>query len=141
MGGSDLGLADRAAQERLRELWEQGLPRCRVKRLLEDGTTKFGVVESASAGSAVISWEHTPDDPEPGHMLVPVETLLNGEDGWRLVIRADVVPRDLQCVIKAPHGAHRYRPAGISWPVVSYHPDTWLDCPGLVDLADYDTFN
>jgi hypothetical protein len=106
-----------------------------------DGSTKFGIVESASAGSAVIRWDHTQDDPEPGHTSIAVEALLNGRDGWRLVLRADSAPRDLECTIKEPHEPHSYRPEGVDWPFIPYGPDGWLECPGLIDLADYDTSN
>lgn len=142
MGSSDLGFADHTPPRgRLRELWEQALLRCQVRRMSADGSTKFGIVESASAGSAVIRWDHTQDDPEPGHTSIAVEALLNGRDGWRLVLRADSAPRDLECTIKEPHEPHSYRPEGVDWPFIPYGPDGWLECPGLIDLADYDTSN
>jgi hypothetical protein len=136
-----LGVVDHAAQSHLMELWEQALLRCQVRRMLADGSMKSGVVESASSGSAVISWNHTPDDPEPGHTSIAVETLLNGRDGWRLVPRSDSSPRDLECTIKEAHEPHRYRPEGVDWPVIPYGRNGWLDCPGLIDLAGYDISN
>jgi hypothetical protein len=141
MGSSDLGVSDHAAQSHLRELWEQALLRSRVSHTSADGLTKFGVVESAFAGSVVVGWDHTPDDPEPGHTGIEVEALLNGDDGWRLVLQAESTPRDLECTIKEPHDPHRYRPEGVDWPVIPYGPGGWLECAGLIDLAGYDTSN